>query len=84
MINQSISIVTTFHKAGLDKYAQKMLDSFAETWPKEITLWQLSERSPSIGAKKLPKVYKRELKSRSAVDNKRRPIKSHQNLGGKK
>ena len=52
--------------------------------PKEITLWQLSERSPSIGAKKLPKVYKRELKSRSAVDNKRRPIKSHQNLGGKK
>ena len=43
MINQSISIVTTFHKAGLDKYAQKMLDSFAETWPKEITLYAYAE-----------------------------------------
>ena len=43
MINQSISIVTTFHKAGLDKYAQKMLDSFAETWPKESTLYAYAE-----------------------------------------
>ena len=43
MINQTISVVTTFHKGGLDKYAQKMLDSFAETWPKEITLYAYAE-----------------------------------------
>ena len=29
MIDQSISIVTTFHKKGLKDYAQNMLDTFA-------------------------------------------------------
>jgi len=43
MINQSISVVTTFHKEGLEKYGQKMLDSFAEKWPKEITLYAYAE-----------------------------------------
>ena len=43
MIDQSISVVTTFHKEGLDKYGQKMLDSFAEMWPKEITLYAYAE-----------------------------------------
>ena len=54
--------------------------------PAEVILWQLSERSPSIGAKKLPKVYKRELKSPSNENknNKRTPSKSPKNIGGKK
>ena len=43
MINQSISIVTTFHKEGLEKYGQNMLDTFAKTWPKEITLYAYAE-----------------------------------------
>jgi predicted DCC family thiol-disulfide oxidoreductase YuxK len=54
--------------------------------PAEVTLWQLSERSPNIGAKKLPTVYKRELKSPSHENknNKRTPRKYPKNVGGKK
>lgn len=33
-----ISVVTTFHEAGLKKYAQKMIDTFCENWPEEVTL----------------------------------------------
>jgi hypothetical protein len=33
-----IAVVTTFHEEGLKKYAQKMIDSFCEQWPNEITL----------------------------------------------
>jgi hypothetical protein len=33
-----IAVVTTFHEDGLKKYAQKMIDGFCATWPKEITL----------------------------------------------
>jgi len=45
--------------------------------PKTIKLWHISERSPSIGAEKLPKVYKRELKPPSRDSKgKKRPGKS--------
>ena len=33
-----IAVVTTFHPEGLKKYAQKMIDSFCENWPEEVTL----------------------------------------------
>jgi hypothetical protein len=33
-----ISVVTTFHEAGLRKYGQRMIDTFIEHWPKEVTL----------------------------------------------
>jgi hypothetical protein len=33
-----IAVVTTFHEAGLKKYAQRMIDSFCEKWPEEVTL----------------------------------------------
>ena len=36
---QTLSVVTTFHQGGLDSYAQTMLDSFAEQWPKDIKLY---------------------------------------------
>ena len=52
--------------------------------PAEVTLWQLSERSPNIDAKKSPKVYKREMESVSNKNNKRTLIKSPKNVGGKK
>lgn len=33
-----ISVVTTFNDAGRAKYAQRMIDTFCETWPSEVTL----------------------------------------------
>lgn len=33
-----IAVVTTFNEKGLKQYAQKMINTFLETWPKEITL----------------------------------------------
>ena len=40
---RKIAIVTTFNKSGLRKYAQKMIDSYAQTWPKEVTLYAYAE-----------------------------------------
>ncbi len=33
-----ISVVTTFHQAGLKQYGQRMINTFCANWPKEITL----------------------------------------------
>ena len=33
-----IAVVTTFHAEGLKKYGQRMIDTFIQNWPKEITL----------------------------------------------
>ena len=33
-----ISVVTTFHEAGLKEYGQRMIDSFCENWPEQVTL----------------------------------------------
>lgn len=33
-----IEVVTTFHEAGLKKYAQRMIDTFCQNWPKEVVL----------------------------------------------
>jgi len=33
-----ISVVTTFNEEGLKKYGQRMIDTFIQNWPKEITL----------------------------------------------
>jgi len=51
---RSIAIVTTFHEDGLKKYAQRMLDSFAENWPKEIKLYAYAEDcTPSVTAENI-------------------------------
>ena len=39
-----IAVVTTFHEKGLQKYAQKMIDSFCKNWPAEVTLHIYPER----------------------------------------
>lgn len=54
--------------------------------PAEVTLWQISERSPNIGAKKNPKVYKRVLESASneSKNRKRTNSKYPKNVSGKK
>ena len=33
-----IAVVTTFHEEGLNKYAQKMIDTFCVNWPHEVIL----------------------------------------------
>ena len=33
-----IAVVTTFHPEGLKQYAQRMINTFCENWPKEVTL----------------------------------------------
>jgi hypothetical protein len=43
-----IAVVTTFHEAGLKKYAQKMIDGFCENWPEEITLHIYPEKCNPI------------------------------------
>lgn len=36
--NLKISVVTTFHEEGLKKYGQRMINTFCENWPEEVTL----------------------------------------------
>ena len=33
-----IAVVTTFHSDGLEKYAQRMINTFCDNWPSEIVL----------------------------------------------
>jgi hypothetical protein len=33
------AVVTTFHKEGYDKYARRMIRTFLESWPSDITLY---------------------------------------------
>lgn len=40
---RKIAVVTTFNKDGLRNYAQRMLDSYATAWPKEVTLYAYAE-----------------------------------------
>lgn len=37
------AVVTTFHEEGLKKYGQKMIDTFSENWPAEVTLYLYPE-----------------------------------------
>jgi len=39
-----IAVVTTFHEAGLKKYGQKMIDTFCQNWPTEVTLHVYPEK----------------------------------------
>ena len=43
-----IAVVTTFHEAGLKKYAQRMIDTFCANWPQEITLHIYPEKCNPI------------------------------------
>ena len=50
----SIGIVSTFNQEGLDKYGQRMLDSFAKNWPDTITLFAYAENcTPVVTAKNI-------------------------------
>jgi hypothetical protein len=44
-----IAVVTTFHENGLQIYAQNMINSFCENWPKEVKLHIYPEKcNPAI------------------------------------
>jgi hypothetical protein len=43
-----IAVVTTFHEAGLKTYAQRMIDTFCQNWPQEITLHIYPEKCNPI------------------------------------
>lgn len=43
-----IAVVTTFHEEGLKKYAQRMIDTFCENWPREVTLHLYPEKCNPI------------------------------------
>jgi hypothetical protein len=47
-IKMKIAVVTTFHEAGLKKYAQKMIDTFCANWPQEVTLHIYPEKCNPI------------------------------------
>lgn len=38
-----IAVVTTFHQKGLETYAQRMIDTFCQNWPQEVTLYLYPE-----------------------------------------
>lgn len=48
------SIVTTFHKAGYEKYGKRMIETFLKTWPSDITLYvypedcEITETAPNL------------------------------------
>ena len=45
----TISVVTTFHEAGLKTYGQRMIDTFIENWPEEVKLYVYPEKcNPQI------------------------------------
>jgi hypothetical protein len=37
------AVVTTFHKAGYDKYAKRMIQTFLKTWPSDVMLYAYPE-----------------------------------------
>ena len=40
----TISVVTTFHEAGLKQYGQRMIDTFVDNWPQEVKLYVYPEK----------------------------------------
>lgn len=38
-----ISVVTTFHQQGYEQYGQRMIQTFLQTWPKEVNLYAYTE-----------------------------------------
>lgn len=45
------TIVTTFHEAGYKQYGQRMIDTFAQTWPDTITLKVYAEGCVPVSPK---------------------------------
>jgi hypothetical protein len=54
-----ISVVTTFHRAGYEKYGRRMIETFLKTWPSEVTLYvyaedcEVTESAPNLVVRNL-------------------------------
>lgn len=55
----TISVVTTFHKAGYDLYGRRMIETFLKNWPSEVKLYvyaedcEVTETAPNLIVKDL-------------------------------
>jgi hypothetical protein len=38
-----LSVVTTFHQAGYETYGKRMIETFLQTWPSDVTLYVYAE-----------------------------------------
>lgn len=48
-ILRKFAVITTFHEPGLRLYAQRMIDTFCESWPSEVKLYLYPEKcNPKI------------------------------------
>jgi hypothetical protein len=49
-----LSVVTTFHQAGYETYGKRMIETFLQTWPADVTLYvyaencQVTETAPNL------------------------------------
>ena len=49
-----LSVVTTFHQAGYETYGRRMIETFLQTWPTDVTLYvyaencQVTETAPNL------------------------------------
>lgn len=43
-----IAVVTTFHEKGLNLYAQRMIDTFSQNWPKSVKLYLYPEKCSPV------------------------------------
>lgn len=54
-----ISVVTTFHKAGYEKYGKKMIQTFIQNWPSDVKLYvyaeecEVAESAPNLVVRNL-------------------------------
>ena len=45
-MKRKISVATTFHQAGYEKYGRRMIQTFLANWPQHITLHVYAEKTP--------------------------------------
>jgi len=57
------AVVTTFHQAGYEKYGRRMIQTFLESWPKDVTLYVYPENCAVIET--APNLVVRDLHSSS-------------------
>jgi len=62
-MSRKFSVVTTFHQAGYIKYAQKLIKTFLQNWPKEVDLLVYPE--DCAVAESAPNLYIRDLHASS-------------------
>ena len=53
------SVVTTFHKPGYELYGKRMIQSFLQNWPKDVTLYVYHQ--DIVPAESAPNVVYRDL-----------------------